>query len=218
MMRITRLFSDADLESIRQATAAAESKTGGEIVPYIVERVIDHDEARWRGATFGALAAALVAGLINASGVFWGAYGVWWITLPAVMGAGFGYLLAGLDSVGRLLLSEDHLERYVDLRAEAAFLQEEVFSTRDRTGILIFLALFEHKAVILADEGIHRVVPSQEWQQLVDDLVAGIKDRRGIEALREVITRCGEILVEHELELRPDDDDELSDALRIKER
>ena len=217
-MKIKRLFSDADLESIRQATGAAESKTGGEIVPYIVERVIDHDEARWKGATLGALAAALVAGLVNASGVFWGAYGVWWITLPAVAGAGFGYLLAGLDFVGRLLIPDDHLDRSVGLRAEAAFLQEEVFSTRDRTGILIFLALFEHKAVILADEGIHRVVPAEVWQQLVDDLVAGIKARRGIEALREVIARCGEILVDHELELRPDDEDELSDALRIRER
>jgi putative membrane protein len=217
-MKIQRLFSTSDLESIRQATAAAESRTGGEIVPYIVERVIDHDAARWCGAALGALAAALIAGLVNLFGVFWGGYGVLWITLPAVAGAGLGFLLAGLDSIGRRLIPEDHLQRYVGLRAEAAFLEEEVFSTRDRTGILIFLALFEHKAVILADEGIHRVVPTEVWQQLVDDLVAGIKTGRGIEALREVITRCGEILLEHELELRPDDEDELSNVPRIRER
>ncbi len=216
-MKIKRFFSAADLESIRQTTTDAESRTGGEIVPYIVERVIDHDESRWRGATLGALAAALAAGLVNAFGTFWGGYGVWWITLPAVAGAGLGYLLAGLDAVGRRLIPEDHLERYVGLRAEAAFLEEEVFSTRDRTGILIFLALFEHKAVILADEGIHRVVPSDVWQRLVDDLVAGIKAGRGIETLREVITRCGDILAEHELELRPDDEDELSNEPRIRE-
>ena len=58
-MRIRNLFSDDDLEAIRKATSRGESRTAGEIVPYIVERVIDGDEAKWRGATLGALGAAL---------------------------------------------------------------------------------------------------------------------------------------------------------------
>ena len=216
-MRINDLFSEDDLRSIREATTAAESRTGGEIVPYIVERVLDHDEARWRGAALGALGAALVAGLVNAFGGFWGGYGVWWITLPAVVGSGLGYLLAGIDAVGRRLIPVDHLERSARLRAESAFLEEEIFNTRDRTGILVFLALFEHQAVILADEGIHRRVPKDEWLHLVDDLVAGIKAGRAPEALRETLTRCGDVLERYKVELRPDDEDELSDAPRIRE-
>ena len=85
-MRIHSLFSEDDLEAIRKATSAGESRTSGEIVPYIVERVVDRDTARWRGATLGALGAALVAGLVNAFGDFWGGFGVWWITLPTVVG------------------------------------------------------------------------------------------------------------------------------------
>ena len=216
-MRINDLFSEDDLRSIREATTAAESRTGGEIVPYIVERVLDHDEARWRGAALGALGAALVAGLVNALGGFWGGYGVWWITLPVIVGSGLGYVLAGIDAVGRRLIPVDHLERSARLRAESAFLEEEIFNTRDRTGILVFLALFEHQAVILADEGIHRRVPKDEWLHLVDDLVAGIKAGRAPEALRETLTRCGDVLERHEIELRPDDEDELSDAPRIRE-
>ena len=217
-MRINDLFSEDDLRSIREATTAAESRTGGEIVPYIVERVLDHDDARWRGAALGALGAALVAGLVNALGGFWGGYGVWWITLPAVIGSGLGYVLAGIDVVGRRLIPVDQLERGARLRAESAFLEEEVFNTRDRTGILVFLALFEHQAVILADEGIHRRVPKDEWLHLVDDLVAGIKAGRAPEALRKTLTSCGDVLERYEVELRPDDEDELSDAPRIRER
>jgi putative membrane protein len=217
-MRINDLFSEDDLRSIREATTAAESRTGGEIVPYIVERVLDHDEARWRGAALGALGAALVAGLVNTLGGFWGGYGVWWITLPAVVGSGLGYVLAGVDAVGRRLIPDDQLERSARLRAESAFLGEEIFNTRDRTGILVFLALFEHQAVILADEGIHRRVPKDEWLHLVDDLVAGIKAGRAPEALCEIVTRCGDVLERYEVELRPDDEDELSDAPRIRER
>ena len=217
-MRIHTLFSDGDLEAIRRATARGESRTAGEIVPYIVERVIDGDEAKWRGATLGALGAALAAGIINGFGGFWGGSGVWWITLPTIAGAGFGYLVAGLDAIGRRLIPDDQIERAVRLRAEAAFLEEEVFATRDRTGILVFLALFEHQAVILADEGIHRSVPEGEWQHVVDDLIAGIRARRAADAMIEAITRCGKLLEEYEVERRPDDEDELSDAPRVRER
>lgn len=217
-MKISALFSDADLEAIRRATAAGESRTAGEIVPYIVERVVDRDEACWRGATLGALGAALIAGAVNAVGDYWAGFGVWWITLPTVVGAGLGYLFAGLDGIGRRLIPDDHIDRSVQLRAEAAFLEEEVFATRDRTGILIFLALFEHRAVILADEGIHRAVPEGEWQHLVDDLITGIKGGRAAEALVDAIARCGGLLQQYEVERRHDDRDELPDAPRIRER
>lgn len=212
------LFSEADLEAIRKATAAAESQTSGEIVPYIVERVIDHDEARWRGATIGALAAALSTGLVETFGNYWGGLGFWWIVLPAVAGAGFGYLLAGIETIERFFIARDHLEREARLRAEAAFLQEAVFETRDRTGVLIFLALFEHQAVILADEGIHQSVPAAEWENLVEELVAGIRAGRAAEAMCEVIDRCGKLLQHYQVNRRQDDQDELSDAARIRER
>ena len=41
---------------------------------------------------------------------------------------------------------------------------------------------------------------------------------RSAEALVEAITRCGGLLVEYEVERRPDDEDELPDAPRIRER
>jgi len=97
-------------------------------------------------------------------------------------------------------------------------LEEEVFKTRDRTGILIFLALGEHRAVILADEGINRAVPEGLWDRVVADLVAGIKAGQAPRALENAVVRCGEILAEHRVEPRPDDTDELSDRPRIRER
>lgn len=212
------LFSEADLEAIKQATSSAEGNTAGEIVPYIVKRVIDHDEARWRGATLGALAAALSAGLVSTFGDYWGGWGVWWISLPPLVGAGLGYLIAGLEPIERFFIAQDHLERAARLRAEAAFLEEGVFKTRDRTGVLVFLSLFERQAVILADEGIHRAVPKEEWQELVDQLVAGIRAGRAAQALVEVIGRCGGLLEHYRVARRHDDRDELSDAPRIRER
>jgi len=213
------MFSDQDLEAIRRAATAAEERTAGEIVPYLVGRVDDHDEARWKGAALGALAFALAAGAVHHLGGFWGGAGILWITLPALAGAAAGYLLALLfPGLERRLIQAEDLERRVAARAAAAFLEEEVFATRDRTGILIFLALFEHRAVILADSGIHAKVPAATWRRLVDDLVTGVRERRAASALVAVIERCGELLEEHGVERRADDVDELSDQPRVKER
>ncbi len=217
-MKISDFFSRADLDRIQMATAAAERRTSGEIVPYIVERMDDHDEARWRGATLGALSLALIAGALHLIGGYWGGFGLLWITLPTLVGAGTGYLIAGREAVGRWLMPEDTLNRMTQARAALAFVEEEIFSTRDRTGVLIFLALAEHRAAVVADEGINREVPQALWDGIVADLVAGMKAGEAPEALEHAVVRCGEILAEHRLGPRPDDTDELLDRARIKER
>ncbi len=183
-----------------------------------MERITDHDEARWRGAAVGALAATLIAGVIHSLGGLWGGAGVLWITLPAMAGAGAGYAIGGLGAIARRLIPTDTIDRLARLRAEAAFLDEEVFGTRDRTGILIFLALAEHRAVIVADEGINRAVADGVWDRVVADLVAGIRAGRAAQALEDAVVRCGEILAEHRVEPRPDDTDELDDRPRLRER
>jgi putative membrane protein len=218
-LRVRQLFTDADLEAIRQATAAAETRTSGEIVTYLVGRVADHDEARWKGATLGALGLALVAGLGHWLGGHWGGAGILWITLPALAGAAAGYLLVALvPALERRLISEDDVERRVRLRAEAAFLEEEVFDTRERTGILILIALFERRAVILADAGIHRAVEAGVWDRLVGELVDGVKAGRAAAAMVSVVGQCGEILEHGGVELRAGDVNELSDAPRVRDR
>ncbi len=216
-MTISDLFTEADLEAIRRAAAAAERSTSGEIVPYVVERIDDHAEARWRAATIGALVAALAAGAIHAAVGYWSGHGVAWITLPVLVGAGLGYLIGGVAPVTRWLMPADALDLMALRRAEAAFLEEEVWRTRDRTGILVFLALFEHRAVILADEGIHRAVPPGLWQELVAELVDGVAAGEAARALERTVHRCGEILVEHRVERQPDDLNEIDDRPRVRE-
>jgi len=211
------MLSDTDLGKVREAIDRAESSNAGEIVPYLVGRVDDHDEARWRGATLCALMAALVAGVVHSYSGLWLSYSLVWITLPTIIGAGLGYMLAGLPAIGRALLTGDDIDRRVKWRAEAAFLEEEIFRTRDRTGILIFLAIYEHRALILADEGINRAVPDGLWQSLVDDLVRGIREGRSVDALCDTIERCGKVLQEYNVEKRADDKDELINGLRIRE-
>lgn len=209
------LFSAADLERIRLATQGAEARTSGEVVSYCVSRSDEYPEATWKACGLGALSAVLFATCWHAWAGYWGA-DVLWILAPPWVGAAFGWLIARSGGVRRALLNEEIVERRVRLRAESAFLEEEVFKTRERTGVLLFLSLFEHRVVVLADEGIHRQVAETEWKGISDRLARGIKEGRAAQALIESIEACGELLEHRRVERRDDDENELGDELRIR--
>lgn len=218
MTNVQRLFRDRDLEAVRAAVAAAERATGGEIVTYVVGRCDPYEEARWKGAAFGAVALAALAGLAHALGGFWGGWGVAWITLPVVAGTLLGYFgTAAWPGLARRLVDEETLEGRVLARARTAFLDEEVFATRDRTGVLLFLAIFERKVVVLGDSGIHARVEPAEWEEIAADLAAGIRRGRAAAALVEAVERCGRLLERKGVPRRPDDRDELADEVRLRD-
>ena len=210
---------EQDLAEIRVATTKAEARTSGEIVPYLVDRADEHVDGRYRGAVLGAVLATVVATGVHEGFDLWGPPLVFWMLVPAWIGALLGFLACRISpGLLRALVPDAVIEVRVLRRAESAFLHEEVFKTRDRTGILIFLALLEHRAVILADSGIHQAVPQERWVELAGTLALGIRQGRAKEALIETIESCGELLVEHRVDIRPDDTNELADQPRVYAR
>jgi putative membrane protein len=70
--------------------------------------------------------------------------------------------------------------------------------TAERTGILIFVALFEHRVIVLGDEGVDRVLdPEESWEDVVNLLLAGVREQRATEGILAAVRRCGEILQAH---------------------
>lgn len=208
-----------DLDAIRAAVAEAEQRTSGEIVPYFVEESDAYPGALWKGTALGAFAGALLAEGIYFLGDFWGGLIPLWIALPAAAGGALGFLLtAYVPAVKRWMAGDALLDLRTRQRAEMAFLEQEVFRTRERTGILLFLSLFEHRVVVLGDSGINRKVEPGQWDGIVRTVVHGIRDGRPGEALASAIRQCGELLQRHGLEIRPDDRDELSNELRRGDR
>jgi putative membrane protein len=100
-------------------------------------------------------------------------------------------------------------------RAENAFLEEEVFNTRQRTGIMIFISFFEHEVIVMADKGISKVVEQKEWDAIVRNIIEHVRKGKIIDGIEAAILRCGEILLEKEFLITPDDENELKDDLRI---
>lgn len=213
------LFSPADREAITAAVREAEEQTAGEIVPVVVEASDEYEEATWRAATLGALIASLVAAGVYGLGDLWGTFIVAWIALPAAAGASLAALVVNLwPALRRAVIGREIMERRTGRRARQAFLEEEVFATRDRTGILLFLSLFEHQVVVLGDAGINARVQQSEWQAIVDGIVAGMRQRTPGPALVTAIRQCGGLLARRGVEIRPDDTNELANQVRLHER
>lgn len=194
--RIDALFSEADRDAIRAATAEAERATSGELVVYVVERCDNHPEVAWKaallGGAFGAMCGALGVRVFGG----WGAADYVWVLIGLQLGLLIGWLASRFGGVARRLIGDEELESRAEGRAAEAFVEEQVFATADRTGILVFLALFEHRVLVLPDQGIRDRVSAGAWDDIAASIAKGIRAGAPAPALIEAVGRCADILSE----------------------
>lgn len=211
------LFSEDDRQRIAEAIEDAETDSVAEIVPYVVTRSGGYPAARWRGAVVGAVLGAALTLLLRGSmpAVFPLLFsGELAFAVPLVMGV-LGALAVGMSpSLVRLLTPNAELESAVFRRAVQAFVEKEVFATRNRTGILLFVSLLERRMEVLADRGIDELVDETAWTDVTDHIRQGIEADRLTRGLLNGIERCAGVLEEHGTSARPDDENELADRLR----
>ncbi|MDH3444975.1 MAG: hypothetical protein OEN50_13680, partial [Deltaproteobacteria bacterium] len=197
---------EEEKERIHQAVLMAESKTSGEVVPMIVNVSARYTEVELFGMVVGGTLGTLAT-------FYWhDPWGSQLSHLWPMIGAATGYLLCRIPLVKRRLLPRRRADEAVHERSLAAFIAEGLHYTRNHTGILIFISLFEHEVEVLADQGINEKVPASTWEEVVGIVTAGLKSGHACDGLCKAITRCGEILSE-QFPRSPDDEDELSNRL-----
>jgi putative membrane protein len=218
-MNVKTLFSEQDRQRLAEAVKAAEKTTSGEIVPYIVGQSDTYPEALWRaGSLVGLLILCLFSVLYLATDL-WLPYGIAEVAAFVIAGFGLAVLVMALvPSLRLLLVPGSMLTQRVEERASMAFLDEEVFKTRERTGILLFVSLLERRVRVLGDSGINAHVRQEEWDDVVATIVAGMKSGKPADALIEAIGKCGALLEKRGVDIRPDDTDELDNTIRIHEQ
>lgn len=80
--------------------------------------------------------------------------------------------------------------------ARRQFLQQELHSTRNRLGLLIFVSEAEHYVEILADRGLAEQITDENWQEIVENFIQEIKRGKTCDAFVHCIEQCGELLRE----------------------
>src|SRR5687768_3308362 len=219
-MNLQQKFSDNDLQRIKNAVRKAEEKISGEIVPVIVERSGSYAIANYKGALIGASLTFVIMIMLDRFIIDEAAHTLFYdpifLFLMVILGGVLGGLIPNYsDPLKRFLVAKQYQDLMTRQSAENAFLEEEVFNTRQRTGIMIFVSFFEHEVIVMADTGISKVVDQTHWDKIVQDIIHNIKSGKIIEALENGIKQCGELLLEKGFTKTADDTNELHDDLRV---
>ena len=188
-------FKKEELKKIEAKIAEIEMNTTGEIVVRVVGESHYYAETLFLMSLLGLFVATL--GLVCES------FAAHWdpplthVGFCQIVGLVVGFLLSLVPPVKRLFVHKSAVEREVFQAARSEFLLRGVHRTKDRTGILIFVCLFERRVVILGDEGIHLKVGEAHWQDSVAAVVAGIKAGSAATGLLTALSLMGEKLITH---------------------
>lgn len=211
-------FTEAEKQLVEKAVKDLETVSSGEIVPFFVSSSDDYSEASWYSSAVLGAVTTISIGVLS---YFWllpfrlTPLEVSLMVLSALI---IGFVVPLLfPGTKRWIVSSKVQNERVNQRALEAFLNEGVFNTRERVGILIFVSRLEHLVVVLGDEGINQKVDQQDWQQVVNTVVAGIKQRQIGAGLEQAIAQCKDLLLRSGFVRKPTDTNELGDSLRIGE-
>lgn len=191
--RAVDVLTPADLEAAHVALRAAEQKTVGEIVPMVMERADAHPDVVWRVAVAGALAGSLLL----AAWLPWH-QPHWLLACQLGLGVLAGLLARLLPDVQRAVVSEARATEVAEEQAFQEFHRLGLPATAGRTGVLLFVSLFERRVVVLADEGIDGKVDGRTvWSAAKDAVLAGLARGSLRDGLIAGIERVGEVLATH---------------------
>ena len=120
---------------------------------------------------------------------------------------------AELNTSGEIKVHiENRCKGNVEERSLVVFNKLKLNETKLRNGVLIYLAVRDHKFAILGDEGINNVVGQGFWNDVKDLMLSHFKENRFADGLEQGIQRCGEKLKTY-FPYQSDDINEIPDEI-----
>ncbi|HRI86807.1 MAG TPA: hypothetical protein PK869_01005 [Candidatus Hydrogenedentes bacterium] len=222
MPRATSLFSAEQKAAIEKAVASAEQKTAVEIVPVVATASGRYDRAEDIIGLIGGMKAMAIAytQLPDSSAARTGAWDGTAVAyqIPVLLLAVFvGFMLAAfvasrLHWLRRLFTPAIQMREETGQAARRIFYDSRIHHTKDASGLLIYVSLYERTAVLLADAAITEKLGQGTLDELTAGLVSGIRAGDITAALATTINAAGNKL-EAVLPRSSHDTNELSDTL-----
>lgn len=210
-----KFISADDCDQIEAAVRRAEKTTCGEIVPMLVQSSVQLSVPR--RLLFISLLLVIVIGLnlLESHFDFYSILGICIELALCALAAAIAFLAPIPAFLVRLMLSKYDLQQLVEKQAELEFYRLGINGTERQSGVLMFVSLTEHRAVVLADKSIAEKLPTQTWNQVLTTLLSGIKQDQAVKGFVDAIDMSAAILAEH-FPQHASDKDELANRLVIK--
>ncbi len=122
-------------------------------------------------------------------------------------------LEAEQDTSGEIRVHLEYSDRGNPIkRARKLFHRLKMDNTRERNGVLLYIAVHDHHFVICGDKGIDQVVPEGFWDSTRDIIQGHFRKGAFKEGIIAGVRSAGQELKAH-FPWRPDDTNQLSDAI-----
>ncbi len=221
MKKASDLINEEQRRQVERAVVEAEAKTSCEIVPIVATSSGRYDRPEDVVGLWLAVLAAVAVWLffprqLDESGSWDGApVYVGLLTMVAaiviafIAGASIGSRVGWLR---RLFTPRKQMLEEVYARARETFFDKRIHHTSGSTGMLIYVSLFEHIAVVLGDQEIQDKLGQTFLDQLCRQLTEGLRQGSSSDAVCSVIAEAGRQL-SGPLPRAKGDVNELRDAL-----
>ena len=190
-------LTTAEADAIDAQVARVESRTGVRIVTAVVDKSDTYVELPWKAFALGASLAAfgvLVADTWRPEWVTTNTALLHAVTILGVAGV-CALLVVFVPAFGRVFLRATRRDLEVRQHARSLFLTRELFNTRQRTGVLVLVSLFERRIEILPDTGLHDRVSEADWRAVVSRMTPLLREARPFHALQAGLAALEALLV-----------------------
>ena len=206
-------LTDDERAQVTAAVKEAEKLTAGEIVVMIISSSYHYPMANIIGATIFGIPLALIFTTLTGEWLWIGGQNMWlFLGFLTVFFILFHEIVKRTLWLKRRFISEREFKEEVEEAAITHFFNQGLYRTRDESGVLVLISVFEHKVWVLADKGINAKVHEGQWDDIVKMIVDGIKQKRQTEAICKAVEKIGHLLKEH-FPIKPDDTDELENVI-----
>ncbi len=226
-------FTENETKAIESAIKDAESRTSGEIVTMVVDQSDSYrDIDLIAGLLISAIISVYPAELVYAASesiirklipsMNWLSQipdGMRFITglssfiaLTIILSFPVKIIFKRFASLKRFILSIKRMDAEVRERALRGFNEHGLNATRDATGVLFLISLFEKRVHVLADHGIYTKIDQETLDRYASTIGKGIASGKGGEALCNAIKDAGKEL-EKNFPRRRNDTNELPDHI-----
>lgn len=206
-MSVEAFFTDEARTRTAKAVGACEAHTSAEVV-VTVRQTSGPYRGAWALGGFVAGLLALCVLLFSPTEFDWRFFPVD-VLVAFLLGA---VVTARTAPLTRLFAGRKTLERAVDRASRAAFYDQGISGTRDRTGILVYVTLVEKRVVLLPDLGVD-TEQVEGWADFESKLAAAVHGK-DLEAFLSTVEAMGPALADS-LPRAEDDVNELPDAVTL---
>jgi putative membrane protein len=209
------LLTAEERRRIDRCVADFEARTGAQAVAAFVDKSDDYPEIPWKAFALGVSFASLALLAVDLWRPDWpgSARGLIFSTVALSAGGAFALLTLRSRAIARWFLNPARAEAEALQRAQVLFLEHELFRTGRRNALLLLIARFERRIVLLPDRELAARLPADGLHSVIRSVASALREDRWCDGLCDGLDAARDLLVASGIATAAQGENELADAV-----